>query len=160
MDPLGEELNRLLVQTYHSVGRIEESMLYRLSAGRLGLTEMHAMSRIGPYIGGESTISELSREMDITPPSVTVMIQRLEKKGYVVKQRSARDGRQVRVRLTEEGRKAVIAYRWYSRKVVNAVRSNIEPEDFAVMLRSFRRVNEYFMREADVLEGGAPGGEE
>ena len=154
MDEFGYELNRLLVDTYRSAGKIEEIMLRQLSAGQISIAEMHAIECVGRARREGRTITELARELDITPPSATAMIQRLERRGYVIKERSAEDGRQVRICLTEHGLRAYIGYRYFHRKMVNAVRRDIEPQEMDVLLRAMRGINEFFRQRLFQLENG------
>ncbi len=46
---------------------------------------------------------DLSRHMGVTPGTMSVAIDRLERKGYVVRLRDAADRRKVHVRLTSAG---------------------------------------------------------
>ena len=48
--------------------------------------------------------SELVHEMDITPATVSTMIKRLEKAGFVIRKRNAKDERISNVYLTDAGR--------------------------------------------------------
>ena len=50
-----------------------------------------------------TTLMELSRHMGVTPGTMSVAIDRLERKGYVVRLRDAADRRKVHVRLTSAG---------------------------------------------------------
>jgi DNA-binding MarR family transcriptional regulator len=50
-----------------------------------------------------TTLMELSRHMGVTPGTMSVAIDRLERKGYVVRLRDATDRRKVHVRLTSAG---------------------------------------------------------
>ena len=154
MDEFGYELNRLLVDTYRSAGKIEEIMLRDLSAGQLSIAEMHAIECVGRARQEGRTIKDIARELDITPPSATAMIQRLERRGYVIKERSAEDGRQVRICLTAHGLRAYIGYRYFHRKMVNAVRRDIEPQEMDVLLRAMRGINEFFRQRLFQLENG------
>ena len=160
MDAFGDELNELLVSTYRSVYKIEEVMLRDLSNGQLSIAEMHAIESVGKGGGDGRTITEISQELDITLPSVTVMIKRLEKKGLVTKQRGVQDGRQVHIRLTDEGRRADIAHRYFHRKMVNAVRKCVAPEEMPTLLRSVRGINEFFRQKLETLENVPPSKEE
>lgn len=49
------------------------------------------------------SLSELAEILHVTAPTMTVMVQRMEKKGLVTKVRSTENRRQVEVRLTVEG---------------------------------------------------------
>lgn len=50
------------------------------------------------------TVSEISNQMEVTPPTVTQLIKSLEAEGLVVRINDQADRRVVRVLLTEEGR--------------------------------------------------------
>ena len=83
------------------------------------------------------THSELAEKLEITPATVTRMIQRMEKTGFVQRKPDAKDEQRIsRVYLTEAGR-AVHAK-------LQSVRDRMEVENFAgfndeerAMLRSF-----------------------
>ncbi|WP_260961827.1 MarR family winged helix-turn-helix transcriptional regulator [Pseudomonas citri] len=53
---------------------------------------------------GFDTPAELSRHLSLDSGSMTRMLDRLEQKGFLVRQRSADDRRQVRLVLTEAGK--------------------------------------------------------
>ena len=152
MDALGNELNRLLVDTYRAAGKIEQIMLEDLSDGKLSMSEMRAIECVGSGRQRGRTVTEISQEMDITPPSVTAMMKRLETKGYVTRQRSLEDGRQVRVRLTEPGTHAYIGYLFAQRKMINAVRRSFEDDDAEVLVRSLKSLNEFFRQKMEELK--------
>ena len=156
MDAFDAELSILLVETYRNVGRIEELMLKDLSSGKLSLGEMHALECVGR--GGKEgrTITALAQDLAITLPSVTAVIKRLEKKGYVTKQRGVKDARQVHIRLTEDGRRAYIAHRYFHRRMVNAARKSVDHEEMDVLLRSVRAINEFFRQKLIELEDARP----
>lgn len=144
MDALGNELNRLLVDTYRAAGKIEQMMLADLSDGKLSLSEMRAIECVGDSRQKGRTVTEISQELDITLPSVTAMVKRLEKKGYVTKQRDREDGRQVHIRLSEDGFHAYVGYLYAQRKMINAVRTSVQDEDVAVVIRSLNCLNDFF----------------
>jgi len=50
---------------------------------------------------GESTISNLAEQLKVSPPSASCMVDRLEDKGLLYRERSTEDRRKVVVRLSE-----------------------------------------------------------
>ena len=151
MDALGNELNRLLVGTYRAAGKIEQVMLEDLSDGKLTLSEMRAIECVGSGRQKGRTVTEISQDLDITLPSVTAMVKRLEQKGYVVKQRSEADGRQVYIRLTDTGFRAYVGYLFAQRKMINAVRNSIRDADVTVVLHALQALNDFFSEKMDEL---------
>lgn len=143
MDAFAEELNILLTEAYHSILRIEEQMIR--SAGKLDLTinEIHLIEAVARREGGQ-TISALSEELDISLPSVTVAINKLLGKGYVLKNRSKSDGRVVYVTLTHLGEKINLAHRYFHKKMVLAVAKELTDEEKAAMAKGIRRLNAFF----------------
>lgn len=159
MDALGNELNRLLVETYRIAGKIEQIMLEDLSDGNLSLAEMRALECVGDSRLKGITVTQISQELDITPPSVTAMIKRLEKKGYVTKQRGASDGRQVHIRVTDAGWHAYVGYRFVQRKMINAVRRHIRDDEGPMVLHALEGLNGFFRQKLEELDGSAPSNE-
>ena len=51
---------------------------------------------------GESTISDLARQLQVSPPSTSSMVDRLVDKGFLHRERSSEDRRKVVVRLSEQ----------------------------------------------------------
>lgn len=51
---------------------------------------------------GESTISNLAKQLKVSPPSASCMVDRLEDKGFLHRERSTQDRRKVVVRLSEQ----------------------------------------------------------
>lgn len=145
MDALGNELNRLLVDTYRAAGKIEQIMLAELSGGKLSLSEMRAIECVGAGRRRGRTVTAISQELDITLPSVTAMMKRLEQKGYVTRQRGSEDGRQVLVQLTDAGTHAYIGYLYAQRKMIQAVRQSVETDDVNALLRSLKSLNGFFV---------------
>ena len=50
-----------------------------------------------------TTVLELARHMGVTPGTMSIAIDRLERRGYVVRLKDAKDRRRVHVRLTTAG---------------------------------------------------------
>ncbi len=52
---------------------------------------------------GEMSQKEVARELHVKPPTVNVMVQRMEKAGFVRRRQDENDQRISRIRLTEKG---------------------------------------------------------
>jgi DNA-binding MarR family transcriptional regulator len=66
--------------------------------------EIHTIEIIGDL--GQATMRELAKKADVKQSTMTVMIDKLIRKGYVERFGSENDRRVVNVRLTEQGRSA------------------------------------------------------
>jgi DNA-binding MarR family transcriptional regulator len=151
MDPFGSELNELLVKTFRAISAIEEAMLKDMSAGQLTISEMHMIECVGRQSDTGASITDIAQEMGITLPSVTMAVQKLQKKGYVTKAKSAEDGRRVEITLTDAGRRADIAHRYFHRQMVKAVGRGIPEGEKDVLIHCLKNLNAFFQNRADEL---------
>ena len=83
MKPFEEQLNAVIVDTYRSILKVEETILKRSDKIDLTINEMHLIESVGKGKNKQRTISEIAEDLGITLPSVTVGINKLMKKGYV-----------------------------------------------------------------------------
>ena len=153
IDPFGKELNGLLEETYQSIGRFEDAMIRDLSQGSITISELHTIERVAERREAGITITEIAQEMNVTLPSVTATVKRLEKKGLVTKERSQADGRQVVIRLTEAGRRADVAHRYFHRKMILSISASIPEAERPVLLQALHRINDFFANRLQELEG-------
>lgn len=147
MDPFLHELNEMLTTAYRSICKVEEVMLRKLSNGDLSLHEMHMLECIGKHNGQNVTITDLAQDLDITPPSVTAMVKRLENKGFITKSRSGEDARRVCILLTEQGRRAEVAHRLFHRKMVRAITKDLTDTEREAIASGLQKMNA-FMEES------------
>lgn len=139
-------IDELLTKVYRSIMKVEEQMLFELSGGKLTLSEIHLLESIGKQQGTVASITGLAQDLEITLPSVTATVQRLERKGYVRRDRSSEDARRVHVELTDSGRRAEIAHRYFHRKMVRDLIREFDEEEKAAILRGLEKMN-VFMRQ-------------
>ena len=82
---------------------------------------------------GRTTVSQLARELKVTKPTVSVIIDRLEGMGLVKKEQSPDDGRVYDLSLSARGRKLYRIYRAYDEKmnaeIVEKIRRQLSAAD-------------------------------
>lgn len=92
-----QEVLRSLRRIFHAVDR--HSRLAR----QHGLTEPQAICLNAIQRAGEVNPGQLARSVSLSPPTVTGILDRLERRALIQRERIARDKRQVTVRLTRGG---------------------------------------------------------
>ena len=148
MNPFSRELNELLVSTYREITRIEELVLRSLSHSTLSISELHMLDVVGR---NGCTVTDIAQSMGISMPSATIAVKKLEKKGYITKEKDTSDARKVVIRLTTEGRKAEAMHRWFHRQMVRNVENAVAAEEREMLLRVIRGMNEFFEAKAHEL---------
>jgi DNA-binding MarR family transcriptional regulator len=103
-------LTRLLVsQLGGELSRTEAGLLSTLSSGPRRITELAALERLAQ-------------------PTMTLLVQRLERQGLVSRERQADDGRVVLVNLTEAGTVELEDYRTQARAALGAYLTEMPDE--------------------------------
>ncbi|MBI5116278.1 MarR family transcriptional regulator [Candidatus Poribacteria bacterium] len=95
---------------------------FTLSKGQLislTISELHTIALIGRL--ASPRMSELAQRGRVTRGTITFMIDKLEKKGYVKKTRNEKDRRVVRVSLTPLGTKANKLHEEFHRRIIDSI---------------------------------------
>lgn len=106
--------------------------------GQLSFSQYHLL---GALADGEAHGSgELAAAAELTPASVTRMLDHLAAEGLVERVRDADDRRRVAVRLTEEGRRRHAAKHEELREVWDRVLGDVTPAELRRLGRALRRI--------------------
>jgi DNA-binding MarR family transcriptional regulator len=115
-------------QIIRRIGGIHDS-IHRFISGYIeqcekeGLVPSHGELLTALFSGREFTMGDLAREIRKTKPTVTVLVEKLVRCGYVIRERDARDGRISFIRLTEKG--------WGLKPVLEDILSSLEMRLFS-----------------------------
>lgn len=132
-------LNEFLTDVFHHILRFEEYALRKQGAGDLSIQEMHLIEKLGP--DKELRMSQVADALGVTLGTMTVAADRLDKKGYVLRQRLDDDRRVVKLKLTEKGCEAYHAHEEFHMNMVEMVLqglSNVEEETLTQALYNLR----------------------
>ena len=144
MDEFSRELNQLLVSTYRDIGKLEEGMLHNVSGMEVSISELHLLEAIGENREHGVPLYELAQRMELTPPTVTVAVNKLAFKGYVQKARSTSDKRSVIVTLTRLGKKINAAHRYFHEQMVRSIEKLLSPAERDGLLRGMQSLDAFF----------------
>ncbi len=144
MDVFHEKLNELIVNAFRSVLKIEEQTLRKLEKVSLSINEMHLIEAVGKEEGKGQTISEIARELSLSLPSVTVAVNKLEKKGLLQKRRKTDDGRAVVITQTELGYKIERVHHRFHENMVRSIADGMTDKEKEALLKGMEKLNLYF----------------
>lgn len=135
-------LNELLVDLFNNILRIEEKALHDGETKDLSVTEMHTLEAIGT--SGERSMSEVARKLNITVGTLTIAINKLIGKGYVVRRRIEEDKRVVLVGLTEKGLNANKVHEKFHDEMVKATIDQLSEHEEEILIGSLSKLSEFF----------------
>jgi len=152
MDSFDRELNQLLVLAYRKINKLEEGILHSMSGMDLSISEMHLLEAVGEKKAEGIPLYELAQRMELSPPTVTVAINKLVKKGFVMKSKSEKDKRSVIVELTRTGKKMNAAHRYFHEQMVRDINKLLTPDERDGLLRGMKQLNRFFQDALDDME--------
>lgn len=142
-----DTLNSLLVETFNAILKVEERSLRLATKDKVTVTEMHILDAIGEE--GSHTVTALADASMVTVSTMTIAINRLEKKALVERIRDQEDRRVVRVVLTERGRTIAYAHQRFHRRMARAVAEHLTPDELDALTRGMENLRGFFDGESE-----------
>ena len=145
---MGEfELQKTLFKLYRKGIKLEEKNL-RSDKNRMNLTinELHLIECIRSLTKNSEgpTISKIATELDITRPSTTVAVNKLEAKRFVEKTSCSNDGRSVRVKLSPKGEKAFSFHKSYNNNMIKEIKALFSEDEYKAFIASLDKLEKYY----------------
>lgn len=137
-----EALNSILVNLFNDILSIEEKALITEEFKDISVTDMHIIEAIG--IGEPHTMSTIAKSLGVTMGTLTIGINGLVKKGYVVRNRSEKDRRIVYASLTSKGFSAFKHHVNFHRAMISSIMKDLSEEEAAVLTKTFIRLEDFF----------------
>lgn len=135
-------LNELLVNLFNHVLDTEAKAVITEEFKDITNNDMHIMEAIG--ISEPRNMSQIAKQLSVTVGTLTVNMNSLEKKGYIVRERSTEDKRVVLVTLTEKGRKAFFHHRDFHKDMIRSAVRGLEEEEMNALINCLSKLNDFF----------------
>jgi DNA-binding MarR family transcriptional regulator len=136
-----ETLNELLVDLFNHILVLEEKNLQDRGIS-LSMTEVHTLENIQK--SKTKTMSDVARLQLITQGTLTVAVNRLQKKGYVSRLQDAQDKRIIRLSLTAKALDVLAIHDEFHEEMIDSFISDLKIDQDVALITSLRRIMEYF----------------
>ena len=141
----GALFQELLDHMFDHIMDLEERALHHVGADDLSVRELHVLDAVGERMAdGRNTMTGIADGLSIQVSSLTVAVNTLVRKGYLVRERENRDRRVIRVLLTERGAEASRVHTQFYGRVVHRVCSRLNEEESQVLVQCLRQLDELF----------------
>lgn len=139
-----QEINSLFIQVFNTILKLEERYIQsqQSQTRTFSVTEAHIIEQIG--LSGKRRMSEVAEDLKITISSLTLAINRLEKKGFVKRVKDQQDKRAVNLCLTETGKEIYAIHENFHRKLIEEVSKFFPREDDDLILAFVSKLNDFF----------------
>lgn len=135
-------LNEMLVNLFNHVMDIESQAVITEEFKDISNNDMHIIEAVG--VEEPRKMSEVAKKLAVTQGTLTTTITGLEKKGYVVRDRSESDKRVVYVTLTERGKKAFYHHRDFHKNMIKSVVVGLDDEEKRLLYKCLVKLDNFF----------------
>ena len=137
-----ETLNEVLVRLFRDIMDIEQTAINNQEFKDITNNDMHVIEAIG--IGAPKNMSSIAKELSVTVGTLTIAMNSLVKKGYVVRRRGDADRRVVYISLSDRGRSAYEHHARFHREMIQSVMEELEPGELETLIRALTKLNDWF----------------
>ena len=95
----------------------------------------------------KKNMSMIAKELTVTIGTLTISINSLVRKGYVIKERSEKDKRVVLVRLSERGKNAFLKYEEFHDEMVRSMLENLDDIESDTLMSALQKINSWIRLE-------------
>lgn len=139
-----EKLNKLIDETYKTIAEKEESKVRSNAHLNITNSELHLMEKISSFGEEGCTITMLAHSLSCALSSVTVAVNKLVKKGYVIKERCPTDKRELRVSFSKQGNKINTVHLYIHKRIGRGIAKSFTEEEQEILIRGLERIIEIF----------------
>jgi DNA-binding MarR family transcriptional regulator len=135
-------LNKVLVYLFNHTLKIEEESLIQGEFKDISVNDMHIIEAVGN--GDPKNMSAIAKLVGVTVGTLTIAMNNLVKKGYVLRTRSEKDRRVVLISLTDKGKRAYMRHVRFHLEMVRAMREGLDEEQCHVLIQAMQNLRDHF----------------
>lgn len=133
----------MLVNLFNNVLDLEAKAVITEDFKDISNNDMHIIEAVG--ITEPKRMSVIATSLNVTVGTLTTNMNGLEKKGYIVRERSSEDKRVVLVTLTEKGRKAFFHHRDFHKSMIRTMVKNLDEGQMKILYSCLENINEFLL---------------
>ena len=138
-------INELLVSLFNHVMDMEAKAVITVDYSDITNNDMHIIEAIG--VEEPRNMSVIANRLSVTVSTLTTNMNGLERKGYIMRERSTKDKRVVHVLLTDKGRKAFYHHRDFHKKMIRAIVKGLSGEEMEILYRCLVNLDSFLEAE-------------
>ena len=108
--------------------------------GAEGLVPSHGDILVCLYKNGKMTMKDIANCIHRTKPTVTVLIDKLEKLGYLKREASVEDNRSTNIVLTQKGEDFKVIFEKISKELNKMLYKNLSPEESELIEKLLKKI--------------------
>ena len=137
-------LNEVLVRLFRDIMDIEEKAIITPEFKDITNNDMHVIEAIG--VKEPKNLSTIAKQLSVTVGTLTIAMNSLVKKGYVIRERGKEDRRVVYISLSEKGLRAYRHHEEFHRQMIEAVLENLTEDETESLVKALAKLERWFRR--------------
>lgn len=135
-------LNEVLVNLFRDIMDIEQKAIITEEFQDITNNDMHIIEAIG--MNEPKNMSTIAREISVTVGTLTIAMNSLVKKGYVLRERGKEDRRVVYISLTERGRAAYVHHARFHKAMIDSISDELTSEEMELLIKTLTKLDKWF----------------
>ena len=144
MDQAYEMFHEVLVKLFNDIMNIEAKAIITPEFRDITNNDMHVIEAIG--VGEPKNMSTIAKLLSVTVGTLTIAMNSLVKKGYVIRERGKEDRRVVYISLSEKGLRAYRHHEEFHRQMIEAVLENLTEDETESLVKALAKLERWFRR--------------
>lgn len=141
-----EIINEFLVDVFNYILRSEEKALTEIAGGQLSIKEIHVIEAVcNAAKSGNNTMSELAERLKVTTGTLTVSVNTLIKKGYLIRQKDDLDKRTVRILPCPKSEEVNAQHLQYHLQMVQAMTDRLDVNQISNITEALKILKNFFL---------------
>ena len=137
-------LNEILVRLFRDIMDIEEKAIVTSEFKDITNNDLHVSEAIGT--GVPKNMTTIARELSVTVGTLTIAMNSLVKKGYVVRERGQEDRRVVYISLSDKGRKAYEHHAMFHREMIEDITEKLTQGEMEALIQALTKLDQWFRK--------------
>lgn len=138
------QLNTLLVYLFNNTLDFERRYVSHSEFKDISVNDMHILEAIG--ISTSKSMSAVAKKVGVTVGTLTIAVNNLVKKDYLLRIRSAKDKRVVLISLSPKGLRAYRHHEKFHLMMIEAMRKGLNDDECATLIRALKQLDEHFTK--------------
>ena len=136
----GKEISpeNILEAVFDLIRNFTKFFSFSIEAEEMKTIELYILLYVA--LKGPQNMSSLAKEYSMTKSNITLLVDDMEKKGYLARVRSGEDRRVIMINLTEKGAALYRSFLSSFSELIAIFVKNVSPEDLAIITEGFERI--------------------
>ncbi len=144
MEEARKTINELLVDIFNTILFIEERYM-KAQGVKLSMTEIHILENIEK--SQTKMLSDVARLQGVTPGTLSVAVNALVRKGYILKRKDAQDKRVLELVLMNNAKEVLDIHHRFHEKLIDTCIRDMHLEEESALILGLQKIVDYFKEE-------------